>query len=530
MRLSRIRKSFGATLAVDDVSLTIERGEILAVIGENGAGKTTLMRIAAGELAPDSGHVIPSEVEGPGWAGREEHALRSTRPGPSTTLGMTSSIGFVHQHFLLVPELTIAENLALIDRRFRFATRKTLDRDAVRMIESSGIELHEVSRRVAELSVGEKSKLELIKAIARKPSTLILDEPTSVLTPHESEELFRVMRALATNGTAIVFISHKLPEVLAVAERIVVMRAGKLVMETRSASPESLALAMTQSPLPGERATVNGLNLARETTPHPPSAPSPLTRGEGSRSALPLESLHLTREREEGSRSALPLESLLPATSGEKVPKADEGRRLPEVKSIGARLKGDLALSHGELELHHNEILAIVGVAGNGQSELANELRARFPHAGHIPEDRTRDGVIAQMTIAENLALRGVRNAEQMIELYSIRALGPRQLAGDLSGGNQQKVVLARELDRRPEIIVAAEPTRGLDLEATSFVHGRLRAAAAAGAAILLITSDLDEAFELADAMQVIYRGKLSARMTAEEASSRVANLMAGVV
>ena len=422
MRLSRITKSFAATRAVDDVSLTIERGEILAVIGENGAGKTTLMRIAAGELAPDSGSI-------------EE----------------ATSIGFVHQHFLLVPEFTIAENLALIDRRFRFATHKTLEREAVGMIESSGIELHEVSRRVADLSVGEKSKLELIKAIARKPSTLILDEPTSVLTPRESQELFRVMRALAANGTAIVFISHKLPEVLAVAERIVVMRSGKLVLETRSATPESLALAMTpQSPLP--------------------------------------------------------------APSGERV-----------------RVRGDLALTHGDVQLHHNEILAIVGVAGNGQSELADELRARFPRAGHIPEDRTRDGVIAQMTIAENLALRGVRNAEQMIELYSIRAVGPRQLAGDLSGGNQQKVVLARELDRRPEIIIAAEPTRGLDIEATRFVHERLRAAADAGAAILLITSDLDEAFELADAMQVIYRGKLSARMTAEEASSRVANLMAGV-
>ncbi|HEV7240268.1 MAG TPA: ATP-binding cassette domain-containing protein [Thermoanaerobaculia bacterium] len=427
MRLSRITKSFGThsnvSRAVDDVSLTIERGEILAVIGENGAGKTTLMRIAAGELSPDAGEVLRSAQD---------------------------DIGFVHQHFLLVPELTIAENLALIERRFRFATRKTLEREAVRMIESSGIELHEVSRRVADLSVGEKSKLELIKAIATKPSTLILDEPTSVLTPHESEELFRVMRTLAASGTAIVFISHKLPEVLAIAERIVVMRTGKVVMETREATAESLARAMT---------------------PQPP----------------------------------------LPA-HGERV-----------------RVRGTLALSHGNVQIHHHEILAIVGVAGNGQSELAEELRARFPHAGQIPEDRTRDGVIAQMTIAENLALRGVRDAERMIELYSIRALGPRQLAGDLSGGNQQKVVLARELDRRPQIIIAAEPTRGLDIEATSFVHERLRVAAAAGAAILLITSDLDEAFELADAMQVIYRGKLSARMTPEEASSRVANLMAGV-
>ena len=424
MRLTRITKSFGATRAVDDVSLNIESGEVLAVIGENGAGKTTLMRIAAGELAPDSGAIDDA-----------------------------SSIGFVHQHFLLVPELTIAENLALLQRGFRFATRRTLEQEAMQTITSSGIELRDVSRRVADLSVGEKSKLELIKAIARKPSTLILDEPTSVLTPHESEELFRVMRALAAEGTAIVFISHKLPEVLAVAQRIAVMRGGKLVMETRSATAEDLAQAMT------------GHNVGR--------ASARLSRG--------------------GRAEARP------------------------------------TFQHANLSLYNNEILAIVGVAGNGQSELASELRARFPRAGHIPEDRTRDGVIAQMTIAENLALRGVRDAEQVIDRYSIRATGPRQLAGDLSGGNQQKVVLARELDRRPAIIIAAEPTRGLDIEATSFVHERLRDVANEGAAILLITSDLDEAFELADVMQVIYRGKLSARMTTEEAASRVANLMAGV-
>jgi ABC-type uncharacterized transport system ATPase subunit len=446
VRLSHISKSFGThsnvTRAVDDVSLEIARGEVLAVIGENGAGKTTLMRIAAGELAPDAGTVEGAE-----------------------------SIGFVHQHFLLVPELTIAENLALLDPRFRFATRKTLEREATQTIASSGIELRDVSRRVTDLSVGEKSKLELIKAIARKPSTLILDEPTSVLTPHESEELFRVMRTLASNATAIVFISHKLPEVLAVAQRIAVMRGGKLVLETRSASPESLALAMTP-------------DVGRGFSPPPRDAGA----------------VHVNGPFAPGGRA-------------EATP----------------YVRGALAYEHGQLTLHQNEILAIVGVAGNGQSQLAEQLREQLPKAGHIPEDRTRDGVVAQMTIAENLALRGVRNAAQLIGLYSVRATGPRQLAGDLSGGNQQKVILARELDRRPGIIVAAEPTRGLDLESTRFVHERLRDAAAAGAAILLITSDLDEAFALADTIQVIYRGKLSERMTPSEASSRVANLMAGV-
>ena len=415
IHFSHITKSFGATRAVDDVSLEIRGGEIVAVVGENGAGKTTLMRIAAGELPADGG-----------------------------TLAVEGRVELVHQHFMLVPAMTIAENLALRSR-FRFASRRALEREAEDTIRATGIELRDSSRLVADLSVGEKSKLDLIKAIARRPATLILDEPTSVLTPHESEELFRVMRRLAAEGTAVVFISHKLPEVLAVAERIVVMRRGRIVGEkTADTNAEDLAQLMVE-------------------------------------------------------------------------------RRPPAGRSAAGPAAG--------------EIIAIVGVAGNGQTELAAKLRNELKEAGHIPEDRTRDGIVAEMTIAENLALRAkrwrpreaARHAERMIELYSIRASGPLQRAGDLSGGNQQKVILARELDRRPRVIIAAEPTRGLDIEATRFVHDQLRAAADAGAAVTLITSDLDEAFALADAIQVIYRGRLSERMTPEVASSRVAQLMAGV-
>ncbi|HYI10384.1 MAG TPA: ATP-binding cassette domain-containing protein [Thermoanaerobaculia bacterium] len=435
LQLSHVTKSFGATRAVDDVSLEIASGGIVALVGENGAGKTTLMRIAAGELAAESGSV--------------------TRTG---------GIGFVHQHFQLVGELTIAENLALASStRFRFATARTLEREAETTIAATGIAMTNVSRRVADLSVGEKSKLELIKAIAKKPATLILDEPTSVLTPYEAEELFRVMRRLAAAGTAVVFISHKLPEVLAVADRVVVMRGGKIVAETRASdsTAEDLARAMV-----------------------------PLVSRSGS---------YDDKQNPEG----LPREG---------------------------------------------EIAAIVGVAGNGQTELAARLRDRFPDAAHIPEDRTRDGLVAEMTIAENLALRSsrswnpreaARHAEEMIALYSVRASGPYQRAGDLSGGNQQKVILARELSHLSHrshssheshhLIVAAEPTRGLDIEATRFVHDQLRAAADSGAAILLITSDLDEAFALADTIQVIYRGTLSERMTPDIASGKVANLMAGI-
>jgi ABC-type uncharacterized transport system ATPase subunit len=412
----------------------LRRGEIVGLVGENGAGKTTLMRIAAGELAPDAGTVV---VDG--------------------------RIALVHQHFLLVNELTIAENLALTSTaRFRYATRKTLTREAAATIAATGIDLGDVSRRVEMLSVGEKAKLELVKAIARKPATLILDEPTSVLTPTESEELFRVMRTLAADGIAVVFISHKLREVLAVAHRIVVMRQGRVVGETLAAETTAEALAKIMVP---EMLSVVG---------------SPLSVG--------------LREK----------------------PQTTDNRQLTTLPG---------------------QITAIVGVAGNGQTELAASLRAQFPDGGHIPEDRTRDGIVADMSIAENLALKNkrwrrrqaIQHAERTIALYTIRARGPMQRAGDLSGGNQQKVILARELEPQPRVIVAAEPTRGLDLEATRFVHARLRAAAAADAAIVLITSDLDEAFALGDVLHVIYRGRLSEPLSRDEAPSRVAGLMAGL-
>ena len=436
LRLREIDKSFAAIAAVRGASLEIAAGEIVAVVGENGAGKTTLMRIAAGELPADRG-----------------------------TIERSGLVALVHQHFMLVDSFTIAENLALGTSGPRFFTPKGLDRKAEATIAGSGIALTGVSRRVATLSVGEKSKLALIKAIARKPDVLILDEPTSVLTPSESDELFAVLRRLAAQGTSIVFISHKISEVLRVAQRIIVMRSGAVVGEytAKATTASEIAQAM--------------VNLPPET-------------------ARPFPSAH--------GGSAGPRKTVL---------------------------------KHGDLVVHEGEILAIAGVAGNGQSELASVLRDLHPEAGHIPEDRTRDGIIASMSIAENLALRAAewsprtarRNASDAIARYGIRAGGPGQRAGDLSGGNQQKLLLARELDRRVSLIVAAEPTRGLDIEAAAFVHQHLRDAAAGGAAIVLITSDLDEAFALAETVQVINRGRLSERMAAGEATDRVASLMGGI-
>lgn len=433
LRLREIDKAFGANVAVTRASLDVERGEIVAVVGENGAGKTTLMRIAAGELAPDRGRV--------------------ERP---------ARVAMVHQHFRLVDQFTIAENLALTSGRApRLFTRRTLERDATEVITRSGIALRDVSRRVSTLSVGEKSKLALIGAVMTRPDVLILDEPTSVLTPAEADELFEVVRRFAAEGTAIVFISHKIPEVLRVAGRIIVMRAGAVAGEYHARTTSAAELARAMVPIEEPRD-------ARTPREHP---------------------------------------------------------------------GGIVALTHGNLVVHQGEIVAIAGVAGNGQSELAATLRALHPQAGHIPEDRSRDGIVATMSVAENLALRGrswnrraaERKAAQLIDLYNVRASGPAQAAGELSGGNQQKVLLARELDRRPQLIVAAEPTRGLDVESAAFIHRHLRAAASSGAAIVLITSDLDEAFALADTLHVINRGTLSDRLTPEEARTNVARLMAGM-
>ncbi len=465
LRIEGLTKQFGAFCAVDDVTLSFRPGEIVGLAGENGAGKTTLMRIVAGEMEPDRGTI--------------------KRPG---------KVELVHQHFMLVGSFTIAENLVLSRRRrFGFLSPRSIRDEAAALAGASGLALPDLNRTVDSLSVGERARVELVKALSRAPRVLILDEPTSVLTPLETGELFEVVRAAASRGMTVIFISHKLPEVLSVATRVVVMRGGRVVADvpTAGVSPNALADMMIGSH--------TGPAIARNG-------------------------------------------------------RAEPGRVILAVRQLTTP-----KLHQVSLDVREREIVAIAGVAGNGQHDLTSVLRGLMPSESghvelegspavkddlrdtravtHIPEDRTRDGLVAEMSIAENIGLtardwhprQGHAIAARLIERFDIRARGPAQRVRELSGGNQQKVLLARALNPSPRLIVASEPTRGLDVASTGFVHAQLRDAAGQGAAILLLTSDLDEAFKIADGLHVIYRGSLSRRLTIEEARHEVAGLMAGL-
>lgn len=468
---------------MNDVTLDIRAGEILCLLGENGAGKTTVMNIAAGALRPDEGAIALGD------ATFDHLTPEQARDG---------GIAMVHQHFVLVPAFTAAENLALSagDSPALLSSHEIV-RIAREMVEASGLSFARLTTLVSDLSVGEKSRLELIRVLARRPRVLILDEPTSVLAPMEVAELIEVMRQLARNGTAIVFITHKLAEVFDAADRIVVMRRGKVIREVK---------------------------------------PSEVTAHE-----LAGEIVELSAESRQEIASA----------RGDEVLKLD---------SVSTMQRGHAtALDRVSLSLAAGEITAIVGVAGNGQGELAAVLRGLTPatngmitiagremsrrdlqsaaDVGHIPMDRSEAGFVGELTIAENLViasaarefLRRRMNAQEQISRFRIRAQSEEQKVGSLSGGNQQKVILARELSRRPRLLVAAEPTRGLDVEATRSVHEQLRAAARDGTAILLITSDLDEATLLASSIRVMYRGKLSAPLSATTPIEVIGRAMVGL-
>ena len=499
LELAGITKRFGPLIANEAVDLTLRRGEIVALLGENGAGKTTLMNILFGHYVADEGEVL---VAGP------DGALVPLEPG-SPRAALDAGIGMVHQHFTLAENLTVLDNVLLGTEPLWRPWRSTAAPRAklAALMARSGLSI-DLDATVADLTVGERQRIEILKALYRDVRILVLDEPTAVLTPQESDGLFATLRALADHGLAVIFISHKLHEVIAAAGRVAVLRSGRKVAEVPTAGIDRGRLAE--------------LMVGRTVAP---SRREPRTPG--------AEVLRLDRVSIAG---------------------AEVRRRLDEVS----------------LTVREGEIVGIAGVSGNGQTALAGllsgllapsagtlaldgrTLDALTPGAvvalgvGRIPEDRHAEGAVGAMSIEENIALERFRSArfqragflrakairdhaETAIAAYDIRCPGPHAAIRQLSGGNMQKAILARALDGEPRLVLANQPTRGLDVGAVAEVHRRLLAARLRGAAIVLITEDLDELFALADRIAVMFRSRLTEPCAAEDVTlKRLGLMMAG--
>jgi simple sugar transport system ATP-binding protein len=494
--LRGITKRFGALVANDHIDLTVEPAEIHALLGENGAGKSTLMNVLYGLLQPDEGEIL---VDGA--------ATKIHRPSDAIAAG----IGMVHQHFMLVPVFTVADNVMLGTERTRGFLR-FLNRGAARKL------VLDVSRRyglpvnpdavVEDLPVGVQQRVEIVKALTRDVDLLILDEPTAVLTPQETDELLDVMRRLKEAGKSIVFITHKLREVKAIADRITVIRRGVVVGTAQpDASEDELATMMVGRAVQ--------LRVVKQ----------PATPGD---TVLAIRGLTVADER------------------------------------------GHLAVDDVDLDVRAGEVLGVAGVQGNGQTELVEAIMALRPAAhgdvmlagkslagrttaqvlaagiGYIPEDRSVDGLVREFTVAENLVLdiyhqrpyasgpalhhdAIAASADKLIRDYDIRTPSSSAAVSTLSGGNQQKVIVAREVSRPLKALVAAQPTRGVDVGSTQFIHGQVIAARDAGCAVLLVSSELDEIVALADRIAVMYRGKVLAIVDADAPREQLGLLMAGV-
>jgi ABC-type uncharacterized transport system ATPase subunit len=490
VELRGITKRFGRLVANDRVDLTIRRGEVHALLGENGAGKTTLMRILYGLTTPDAGDIL---VDG------RPVTIRSPRDA------IDAGIGMVTQHFSLVRPMTVADNLALGRSSFRYDEAAARAR-AAEVSARYGIAV-DPARRVGDLSIGEQQRVEILKALARDCRVLVLDEPTAVLVPQEVSALFATLERLVHDGLGIVFISHKLAEVRAISDRVSVLRKGSLVGTAAGDTDErELARMMVGRPMSGMQRS--------------------------------------------------------PDVAGQKAPP------LLRVHDLRVTTSGVDALRSVSFDIAPGEILGVAGVSGNGQTELVEvltgmrrpetgsvrvqeiELAGAAPGAvvqagvGRIPEDR-HASLVPDLSVALNLVLeriddfggwarldeRRIRaHAVDLIERYSIRAR-PDDRLGTLSGGNVQKVLLARVLSRDPQVVVVSQPTRGLDVGATEYVRSELLARRAAGSAILLVSEDLDELLALSDRLIVLYEGRIVGEMLATSADpERLGLLMAGGV
>jgi general nucleoside transport system ATP-binding protein len=476
LELRGITKRFPGVLANDDVNFDLRHGEVHALLGENGAGKSTLMNILYGLYTPDEGQIL---LEG-----------RPIELG-STKAAIEHGIGMVHQHFMLIPVMTVAENIVLATEPKKAGVLLDYDaaRKRVRELSNRYGLIVDPDARVDRITVGQQQRVEILKALYRGAEILILDEPTAVLTPQEAKELFEILRSLKEQGKSIIFISHKLNEVLEIADRITTLRRGVVVdtIPAAGATEESLARMMVGREV---------LLRVDKAAAHPAG---PLLQVEG-----------LT---------------------------VLDDRGLEAVRDVS-------------FEVHGGEILGLAGVDANGQSELidaiaglrhvkegrilvegvdlthANAKQAIEAGVGHIPEDRHRRGLILFFSLTENLALSAYRRppnsrygflnlramiarARRLLKEFDVRGGTPATPAGALSGGNQQKVVLAREIDNNPKVLIAAQPTRGLDVGAIEFVHRRLVEQRDSGRAVFLVSLELEEILSLSDRILVIYEGRI---------------------
>jgi len=499
-RLDGIIRHFGHVKALDSANLEIHSGEIHGILGENGAGKTTLLNILGGIIHPDVGFV---EVGG------SRVRLQSARAA------WKMGIGLVHQHFTLVPGLSVLENLALGRRHRGHRWKlhlKEIRKEASQLSELTGLTVP-FEASIEELGVGDRQRIEILKALLRDPQLLVLDEPTAVLAPAEIDQLFRLLRSLAEEGRAVVLVAHKLDEILSIADRVTVLRQGRTVMTAARADVDTAILtdAMVGS------SSADGDALA---TPD-------------SLSALVQNSDGLAQNRELSNRSVARLKGITVYSP-----------------------QGGLALQDVWLEVLRGEVLGVAGVEGNGQRELALALSGRqevasgkleIPeHVGFIPQDRTREGLAADFDLTENVALALHRDPNfrlgpllrwSLIELhateirsrFNIRSSAGETLARELSGGNQQRLVVGRELSQLPELLIAENPTRGLDFTATAFVREELkRLAHDTAAGVVLISTDLDEILEVADRVFVILRGKLTPVPSVHDSRETVGAMMLG--
>ena len=497
LELKGITKRFPGVLANDHIDLTLEEGQIHALLGENGAGKTTLMNILYGLYQPDEGEI---------WVRGKQIKVHS----PSDAIA--SGIGMVHQHFMLIPVFTVTENVMLGDEDVRaggILDRKTVAAKIRQISEQYNLQV-DPDAYVEDLPVGVQQRVEIIKLLYREADILILDEPSAVLTPQEVEELIKIMRSLVEKGKSIIFITHKLKEVLEIADQITVIRRGKVVGATTPQEADQNQLA--------EMMVGRQVDLEVDKEPGRP------------------------------------------------------GQRVLEVKDLMVLDdRHQLAVDGVSFEVMEGEVLGIAGVQGNGQTELVEAITGlRLSTSGkivitdedltnstprqiteqgvaHVPEDRQKDGLVLPFPVADNLILntyyqapfsKGVvlqadkilENANQLIKDFDIRTPGAMTKAGALSGGNQQKVIVAREFSRPIKLLVASQPTRGLDVGSIEYIHRRIIEKRDQGTAILLVSTELDEIMGLSDRIAVMYRGKIVDVMPAQAVTKeQVGLLMAGI-